>query len=332
MMEGLSIIKVSVVVPCHNEEDTIERCLNSLYATEIPSGVAMEVIVVNDRSTDRSLEIIKKFPVKLINKYKSETNPYAETLNLGIKYGTGDFMAIVDADIEVEKKWLVKLLPHFKNEKLGTASGFIVASPHKSWINTLYYLIQRRKFLRQLKGKGIEEEIFPVSGFYIFRRDVFENVGFFDGSAGWATDIIFNLKIRLHGYSQIADNSAIAHDLRVYTSRKFVQTCIRRGTGIYQTGGSLLYLHQELLFRYVFLAPYYCISLYKVGKSLISLLFPVYALTRYFGSITGYAMAALKKEEKCPPYLRQERRENEIKWMLNSFRRGIRRFARLFRL
>lgn len=315
-------------MPCHNEEATIGKCLRSIYQMTIPKGFEIEVIVVNDRSSDNSAKITEKFPVKLINKYWTKTNPYAETVNLGIQHAKGDYIAIIDADIEVAKEWLAKLLPHFAEKDVGTVSGYRMVLWRGSWVNKLHYLMQHRRFLRDLTmGEVLYQEIFPTSGSYIFPRSVFEEVGLFDGSAGWATDIALNLKIRAHGYKQIIETSAIVYDLREYTPKQLMQISFRRGMGAYQSGGSLLYLHQELLFRYIFLFPFYSLALFRSGRSLISLLFPIYALIRYFCTMIGYFKALIRREERVPCHLRKAFKQNEIKWMLSSFKRTFRKIS-----
>lgn len=280
--------------------------------------------MVNDGSKDRSVEIIEKFPVRRIDKrYRKARNPYAETVNLGIKHAKGNYIAIIDADIEVESEWLQKLLPHFRSKDLATVSGFIVASSANSWVSRLYHIMHRRTLMRaEDRRQTINEEIFPKSGFYIFRRSVFENAGLFDESI-FATDIMLDLEILSRGYRQLCDMSAIAYDIRGYTTRKLIYTGVREGIAMYQTGGSMAFLHQQLLFRYIILAPHYIITLFRHGRSLVSLLFPIQALMKYFSTVHGYISATLRKEQKCPDYLRKKRREHEIGWMLNSFKREI---------
>lgn len=282
--------------------------------------------MVNDRSKDKSLNIIKKFPVRLIDKRQSEAkNPYAETINWGIKQANGDYIALIEADIQVEKEWLVKLFPYFKNENVGTVSGFVVVSPRKSWVNRLYYLMKRRTVLRALEERQVDDqERYPITAFSISRRFVLENAGLFNETIR-GTDIVLDLKIRAQGYKQICVMSALAYDIRKYTSRRLVNDCIRKGLAMYQTGGSLLYLHEQLLFRYIFLSPHYCASLFQAGRSLVAFLFPIYALIRYFCTIIGYLRATLRKEERCPHDLRKKREENEVRLMLNSFKREIRK-------
>ena len=247
-------------------------------------------------------------------------------MNLGIGHAKGRYIAIIEADIEVGREWLVKLLPHFKEKNLGIVSGYITVLPDKSWINKLFHLMRLRTFmLAKDRNETIDREVFPKMGFCIYRSDVFENVNLFDESIR-AMDIMFDLKARVHGYSHICDMSAIAYDLRGYTFSKLVQNSMKEGLAMYQTGGSVLYMHEQLLFRYIVLSSHYCLTLFKYGRSLVSMLFPVYALIKYFGTTIGYIGAVLRKEPKCPEYLREKRKENEIRWMLNSFKREIRRF------
>lgn len=285
--------------------------------------------MIDDRSTDKSVEIIKKFSVKLITKRKRKAkNPVAETINLGIRHAGGRYIALIEGDIRVEKACLVKLLSNFKEKGLGIVSGYIMVLPTKSWINKLFYLLRRRVLLNTRKGnKTVNREIFPRMGFLIFRSDVFESVGLFDETIS-ATDLMLYLKAQAHGYNYLCDLSAIAYDIRGYTLRKLIQTFLKQGIAMYQTGGSLLYMHEQLLFRYIILAPHYCLTLFRYGKSLISLLFPVYSLMRYVGTIVGYLGAFLKKEPKCPEYLRKKRKESEIRWMLNSFRKKFEDYLR----
>lgn len=275
------------------------------------------------------MDIIKSFPVKLVNKRQSKAkNPAAETVNLGIKHANGDYIALIEADIQVGREWLVKLFPYFKNESIGTVSGYVIVSPSGSWINRLHYLMKRRIFFAAQKRREVaSQEIYPITGFSIFRRFVLENAGLFNETVR-GTDIALDLKIRAQGYKQMCVMSAVALDIRRYTSTRLVKDCIRKGTAVYNTGGSLLYLHQQLVLRYIFLSPYYCVTLFRAGRSLVAPLFPLYALIRYFCTIIGYLKATLKKEERCPDNLRKKRKETEIRWMLISFKREIRRIIR----
>lgn len=93
---------VSVIVPCYNGEKTIERCLESVYIQE--STLPLELIVVDDGSTDGSSTIINKwehrfFEKGYILKYVHQNNmgPGA-AINTGLKYVTGKYLSLLDAD------------------------------------------------------------------------------------------------------------------------------------------------------------------------------------------------------------------------------------------
>lgn len=95
------MIKISIIVPVYNIEERLEKCLNSL---ENQTLKGIEVILINDGSTDKSLEIIekhmKKFNIyKLINR---ENRGISASRNEGIKLASGKYIGFVDSDDYVE--------------------------------------------------------------------------------------------------------------------------------------------------------------------------------------------------------------------------------------
>lgn len=87
------MVKLSVVVSCFNEELNIERCLKSAV-------FAQEIIVVDHESSDRTLEIAKKFTQKIFVK-KNEPSKIDIQKNFGFEKATGDWILSIDADEEV---------------------------------------------------------------------------------------------------------------------------------------------------------------------------------------------------------------------------------------
>jgi len=111
---------VSVIVPAFNEEDYIASCLESILKQDYRGK--MEVIVVNDGSTDRTAGIAKKHPIKLID---LKTNGgKANALNIGIEQSKGDIIIFSDADSELESN-AVKILVNAlgKDPKVGAVAG-----------------------------------------------------------------------------------------------------------------------------------------------------------------------------------------------------------------
>lgn len=90
--------KVSVIVPVYNVEKYLQKCLNSLVNQTLPE---MEIIVVNDGSTDGSAAIIADFSAQFPKKIKSYTKPnggLSDARNYGLERGTGKYIGFVDSD------------------------------------------------------------------------------------------------------------------------------------------------------------------------------------------------------------------------------------------
>lgn len=97
--------KISVVIPCFNEEDFILRCVNSvLKQTRMPD----EILVVDDGSTDDSMELIANLPVTIIRMGKNSGRIAA--VNRGYLESKGDLIATIDSDCEASPTWLEELV------------------------------------------------------------------------------------------------------------------------------------------------------------------------------------------------------------------------------
>ncbi|MBR3134876.1 MAG: glycosyltransferase [Clostridia bacterium] len=101
--------KVSVIVPVYNVEQYLEKCLNSLVGQTIADDI--EIIVVNDGSTDGSHDIIKEFEEKHSNiiYLRKENGGLSDARNYGLKRATGDYIAFLDSDDFVDETLYEKL-------------------------------------------------------------------------------------------------------------------------------------------------------------------------------------------------------------------------------
>lgn len=97
---------VSVVVGIRNEEKFIEECIESLLNLDYPKD-SYEIIIVDGMSTDKTRDIVQKYPVKLIlNKKKN----VAAARNLGVENARGELVAFTDGDCKVDPQWLKTLV------------------------------------------------------------------------------------------------------------------------------------------------------------------------------------------------------------------------------
>ncbi len=103
------MIKLSVVVPCYNVSEYLEKCVKSIIDNKIDN---MEIILVNDGSKDNTLEIIRK----LERKYKNirvvdkKNGGLSDARNAGLKEASGEYVAFIDSDDTINKKMFGEML------------------------------------------------------------------------------------------------------------------------------------------------------------------------------------------------------------------------------
>lgn len=105
------MMKVSVIIPMYNSQTTIEECLDSLVAQTIRGDI--EIIIVDDCSTDSSREIVKKYesryPDNIMLVCLDENAGPGNARNIGIQYATGEYIGFVDSDDAVQPSMYEKL-------------------------------------------------------------------------------------------------------------------------------------------------------------------------------------------------------------------------------
>ncbi len=103
-------VKLSIIIPVYNEEATILKILEKVEAVKLYGNLAKEIILVDDKSKDRSIEIIENYIANKsgsenleIKFYKHENNSgKGAALQTGFKNATGNFLIIQDADLEYD--------------------------------------------------------------------------------------------------------------------------------------------------------------------------------------------------------------------------------------
>ncbi|MFV0484956.1 MAG: glycosyltransferase [Candidatus Saccharimonadales bacterium] len=112
-------IKVSIVVPVYNTEQYLSRCLDSLVGQTMGES-SLEILVVDNNSTDGSAKIIKKYAREYPNLIKTLTckkQGVSAARNVGIRAASGEFLAFVDSDDYVEVDMYAKLYAEAKRGK-----------------------------------------------------------------------------------------------------------------------------------------------------------------------------------------------------------------------
>jgi cellulose synthase/poly-beta-1,6-N-acetylglucosamine synthase-like glycosyltransferase len=138
---------VSIIVPARDEESVIGQCLAGLMAQKFPAGL-MEILVVDDHSKDRTLEIVRELSEKS-RKIRitalSLTGSYGKkaAINFAMKFANGSLILCTDADCSHPKNWVDSMVKCFETENPVFISGPVLLTPEGG----LFGLFQEVEFL-----------------------------------------------------------------------------------------------------------------------------------------------------------------------------------------
>lgn len=173
---------VSFVVPAYNEGKTIVETIQHIL--DIDYDNIKEIIVVNDCSKDNTKEEVEKMmlrfkKVKLINNPKNLGNA-ARSQNVGLKYATGELIAVVDGDSFPAKDSLMKMIGFFDNPKVGAVTCPVLARNPKNFLERLQQMeYQAISFTRKLLE--YVDSIYVTPGpLAIYRKEAILGIGGFD--------------------------------------------------------------------------------------------------------------------------------------------------------
>lgn len=249
-------MKISVVIVAYNEEKNIGRCLDSLIDLDYPKE-DYEIIVVDGKSEDRTVEIVKKY--KNVRLFVNPKRFTASSRNVGIFNSKYDYVAFTDADCSVPKDWLKILADGFKRHddgKLAAVGGANIAPDDSAdmqmaiWLSQTIYIGNRGS----VQGKRFEDdhnvESLATLNVLYDKKKVTE-IGFFDeDQKHLAEDWEINYRLRKAGYWLLfLSDSYVCHAFRTSKKRFFINM-IRYGLGRM----TLIKKHPES-FSIVFMIP-----------------------------------------------------------------------------
>lgn len=116
-MQQKNKLKISLVIPAFNEADTIETCLDTVFSQDHPFD---EVIVVDNNCTDNTIELVKKYKVKVVNQ---PVQGVVHARDAGFDAAQGDIIGRIDADTLLDPDWTTRLLAVFADEDIAAVTG-----------------------------------------------------------------------------------------------------------------------------------------------------------------------------------------------------------------
>ena len=192
--------RIAVIIAGHNEENSIERCVRSLWEQSQPPD---EIVVISDGSTDGMVRKLRELHRRgLIQKMHSTQlrAGKAAAVNLAQCLADGDILVNVDCDCSFDRHALCSIVAPFKKANVGAVAGNILV---RAQSKTLWTAFQAIEYMISISlGKRVLQmfdQVTCASGaFSAFRRQALEQVGGLD--AGGGEDLDATLRLRKAGW------------------------------------------------------------------------------------------------------------------------------------
>ena len=191
---------LSVVVIARNEEKTIGKALESVFialeeAKRAQVIQSAEVIFVDSASTDRTVEIAKGYPVRILQLKKEWPLSAAAGIYTGYKAATGTFFGVVDGDVEVDRYFFRDALPYLQRDKdVGCVYGWW----EESSLGQGFLFRGMMSELNKLKIDSEKEVDYGGNG--IFRRGALDHIGGHNPYLKGAEDKDVSFRLRKAGF------------------------------------------------------------------------------------------------------------------------------------
>ncbi len=282
---------VSVLIPAFNEEKSIEDTVESVLKSDYKNLV--EIIIINDGSSDNTLKIAKKLEEKYskVKVFDKENSGKADSLNQALKIVKGELIAIVDADSFPDKEALHSMIGYFEDEKVGAVTTRILVRNKNNFLRKMQ-AIEYKVIAFTRKILGFLDSIYVTPGpLALYRKSALSEIKGFDPK-NMTEDIEATWHLIHDGYkvrmSFISKVTTVAPD----TLKKWFTQRIRWNIGGYQT----ILKYKHCFFRKgilgLFILPLFSISLVLgvFGLSLFIYKISIRILSSYLS--TKYSIAA----------------------------------------
>lgn len=203
-------MKLSVVIPAYNEAGNISKTVHAFYKELSAAGIEHEILVINDNSTDNTLEVIEDLE-KEIQTLRHLTNMapngYGYACQKGLNNYKGDCVAITMADLSDEPKDLVKYFRKMEETKCDmvfgdrwTKDSKVIGYPkNKLWLNRLVNHVIRFIFFFRYKD--------VTNGFKLFSKQTMDGLKpFISGQFSLALELPLKGIIRGYSYEVVPNN------------------------------------------------------------------------------------------------------------------------------
>ncbi len=239
--------RVSLIIPAYNEEAGIEKTIKSALALKYPGG--LDIIVVNDASKDRTLEIAKRYEsiIRIVDKKKNAGK--AAAINTALKLVKCEYVGVIDADSEISAGSLRAAIKVFLNKNNDEKVGAVISkmkptNESGSVLESIQLIEYMMVGLMRALSSSIRLLHLTPGVLSIYKTDLLKSLGGFD-SSNMTEDFEAGVKVRKAGYLV-----QYSYESEVYTTtpnifKIFLNQRIRWSRGFIQTHKK----HKDIFFN-----------------------------------------------------------------------------------
>lgn len=293
--------KFTIIIPMRNEEKVIAETLNAILKINYPKD-KIEVICVNDASTDRTGEICEEYAKQypeifgVIHRPKEAMHGKALTLNDGLDQATGDYIVIFDADHKAHPEILNRFAAKFEaaDPRLGAVQGSTKYINEEENLLTKFVAKDRDPcLLVYLRGESRLKLLPYTAGSAVcFKREVFNKVGKFNVKSP-TDDTDFSTRLYLAGYKVEVEPEAYTYEEAINNLKALMRRTYRWARGHTQVmldywkqlATSPYLTMKQRIWGLIFLSYYVIPTMILVGMIVYGLSF-VFPLRAFFISWT----------------------------------------------
>jgi len=200
---------VTVIVPAYNEEKAIGKTVDALLKL---SHVNKEIIIVDDGSTDGTLEVAKKHAKSDFTRVIAKPNGGKwDALNAGIKAAKGEFIVCIDADTLLDRDAVQHLIKHFNDPNIAAVAGNVKVGNRHGLLTKLQALEYVVGINLHRRSEAILQNVTVVPGpIGAFRASALKEIGLFEGDT-FAEDADITFRILKAGHKTVFEARALGY-------------------------------------------------------------------------------------------------------------------------
>ena len=206
-------VKVSVVIPCRNEENHIGKCIQSIIDQSY--GIDnIEALVCDGCSNDKTQDIIKEYNIKYpqIKLVINEKKVAPTAMNLGIKASEGEIIVIFGAHAYMDKDYIKICVEKLKSADIACVGGRIINISENSMAEAISFSMGSPFGVGNALFRFSEkEQLVDTVAFGAYRRSIFNTIGYFDEELVRNQDDELNFRVAKSGNKILLAPDIISH-------------------------------------------------------------------------------------------------------------------------